>query len=288
MTQKPTIVVLGIGRLGSALAYILPTIGYEVTAVTARGEATAAAFSMLTGISATFDNVDAATQGDIVLITVPDRSISAVLEELVAGQRLRRGQVLLHTCGALSGEVLAPARHFGVAVGSMHPLQSFADIETARQNLPGSAFAIDGDPEAIAAANRLVIDLGGRTLFVPPQERVLYHAAACMASNYLIVLLNMAERLMGRWTLEQQDALQALLPLVNGTLRNVSTRGTTEALTGPISRGDASTVAHHLKALPEEFLAVYQSLGAAALELTGNQITPAEREKLDKLLALNR
>ena len=288
MTQKPTIVVLGIGRLGSALAYILPTIGYEVTAVTARGEATAAAFSMLTGISATFDNVDAATQGDIVLITVPDRSISAVLEELVAGQRLRRGQVLLHTCGALSGEVLAPARHFGVAVGSMHPLQSFADIETARQNLPGSAFAIDGDPEAIAAANRLVIDLGGRTLFVPPQERVLYHAAACMASNYLIVLLNMAERLMGRWTLEQQDALQALLPLVNGTLRNVSTRGTTEALTGPISRGDASTVAHHLKALPEEFLAVYQSLGAAALELTGSHITPAEREKLDKLLALNR
>ncbi len=288
MTQKPTIVVLGIGRLGSALAYILPTIGYEVTAVTARGEATAAAFSMLTGISATFDNVDAATQGDIVLITVPDRSISAVLDELVAGQRLRRGQVLLHTCGALSGEVLAPARHFGVAVGSMHPLQSFADIETARQNLPGSAFAIDGDPEAIAAANRLVIDLGGRTLFVPPQERVLYHAAACMASNYLIVLLNMAERLMGRWTLEQQDALQALLPLVNGTLRNVSTRGTTEALTGPISRGDASTVAHHLKALPEEFLAVYQSLGAAALELTGSHITPAEREKLDKLLALNR
>lgn len=288
MTQKPTIVVLGIGRLGSALAYILPTIGYEVTAVTARGEATAAAFSMLTGISATFDNVDAATQGDVVLITVPDRSISAVLDELVAGQRLRRGQVLLHTCGALSGEVLAPARHFGVAVGSMHPLQSFADIETARQNLPGSAFAIDGDPEAIAAANRLVIDLGGRTLFVPPQERVLYHAAACMASNYLIVLLNMAERLMGRWTLEQQDALQALLPLVNGTLRNVSTRGTTEALTGPISRGDASTVAHHLKALPEEFLAVYQSLGAAALELTGSHITPAEREKLDKLLALNR
>lgn len=288
MTQKPTIVVLGIGRLGSALAYILPTIGYEVTAVTARGEATAAAFSMLTGISATFDNVEAATRGDIVFITVPDRSISAVLDELVAGQRLRRGQVLLHTCGALSGEVLAPARHFGVAVGSMHPLQSFADIETARQNLPGSAFAIDGDPEAIAAANRLVIDLGGRTLFVPPQERVLYHAAACMASNYLIVLLNMAERLMGRWTLEQQDALQALLPLVNGTLRNVSTRGTTEALTGPISRGDASTVAHHLKALPEEFLAVYQSLGAAALELTGSHITPAEREKLDKLLALNR
>lgn len=287
MDQKPTVVVLGVGRLGSALVSALTTAGYKVAAVTARRRATVEAFSKTTGISAVFNNVDAAARGDIILLTVPDRSLPAVLDELVAGQRLRRGQVLLHTSGVLSGEVLAPARQFGVAVGSMHPLQSFADIETARQNLPGSLFAIDGDPEAVDAASCLAIDLGGRVFYVPPQERVLYHAAACMASNYLVVLLNIAEQLMSRWTVEQKDGLQALLPLVTGTLRNVSQRGTAEALTGPVLRGDVSTVAHHLKALPEEFLAVYQSLGKAALELTGNRITPAERKQIDKLLASN-
>ncbi|WP_425059045.1 hypothetical protein SCACP_36970 [Sporomusa carbonis] len=287
MEQKPTIVVLGVGRLGSALASVLATAGYKVAAVTARRRTTVETFSIATGIFAVFNNVDAAAQGDIILLTVPDRSLLAVLDELVAGQRLRRGQVLLHTSGVLPGEVLAPARQFGVAVGSMHPLQSFADIETARQNLPGSAFAIDGDPEAVDAAKCLVADLGGRVLRVPPQERALYHAAACMASNYLVVLLNIAEQLMSRWTVEQQDALQALLPLVTGTLRNVSRQGTAEALTGPILRGDASTVAHHIKALPEEFLAVYQSLGKAALGLTGNRITPAERRQIDSLLASN-
>ncbi|MCX7779798.1 MAG: DUF2520 domain-containing protein [Negativicutes bacterium] len=287
MEQKPTIVILGVGRLGSALASVLATAGYKVAAVTARRRTTVEAFSLATGIPAALNNVDAAAQGDVVLLTVPDRTLPAVLDELMAGQRLRRGQVLLHTSGALSGEVLAPARRFGVAVGSMHPLQSFAEMETARQNFSGTAFAIDGDPAAVDAAGCLAVDLGGRVLSVPPQERVLYHAAACMASNYLVVLLNMAERLMSRWTDEQQDALAALLPLVAGTLRNVGQRGTAEALTGPIVRGDVATVARHLQALPAEFLTVYQCLGKAALALTGNRITPEERRQIASLLASN-
>lgn len=286
--QKPTIVILGVGRLGSALACLARGCGYPVTAITAGHRETAENFSQITGIPAFFDNAEAAAQGDIILITVPDRILPVVLEELVIGKRLRPGQVLLHTSGVLAGEVLAAARQFRTSVGSMHPLQSFADIETAQKNLSGSAFAIDGDPEAVIAASHLAIDLGGRVLRVPPEERVLYHAAACIASNYLVALLHVAEKLLGRWATEEQEALQALLPLVTGTLRNVTQQGTTAALTGPIVRGDASTVAQHLKALPEGFLNVYQTLGQEALRLSGDRIPPAERQAIASLLAADK
>lgn len=282
--QKPAIVILGAGRLGAALACLAKDCGYPVAAVTTGHQETAAAFSQATGIPACRGNAAAAAQGDMILLTVPDRILPVVLAELIAGQRLRPGQVLLHTSGVLTGEALAAARQFGTAVGSMHPLQSFADLETARRNLAGSAVAIDGDPAAVNAASRLARDLGGRILRVPPEERVLYHAAACIASNYLVALLHTAEKLLSRWTADEQDALQALLPLINGTLRNVARQGTGAALTGPIVRGDAATVARHLQALPEEVLPVYKLLGQEVLQLAGNRVPPAEREAIARLL----
>ena len=282
--MKPTIVILGAGRLGSALAYLIRDAGYPVAAVTAGHRETAVAFSEASGIAAVFDNAAAAALGDVIILTVPDRVIPAVLTDLVCGKRLRSGQILLHTSGAATGDILASARQFGVSVGSMHPLQSFADGETARENLAGSAFAIDGDQAAAAAARCLALDLGGRILNVPPEERALYHAAACMASNYLVALLYVSEQLISRWAGEEEDAIQALLPLAAGSLRNVARQGTAAALTGPIVRGDAATVARHLQVLPSELHAVYQSLGRAALELTGDRIPDAERETIAELL----
>ena len=282
--MKPTIVILGAGRLGSALAYLIRDAGYPVAAVTAGHRETAGAFSEASGIAAVFDNAAAAALGDVIILTVPDRVIPAVLADLLHGKRLRSGQILLHTSGAATGEILAPARQFGVAVGSMHPLQSFADGETARENLAGSAFAIDGDHAAVAVARRLAFDLGGRILNVPPEERALYHAAACMVSNYLVALLHVSEGLLRRWTREDQDAIQALLPLAAGTLRNVAKQGTGAALTGPIVRGDAATVAQHLQVLPLELHTVYQSLGRVALELAGDSVPAAEQKHIAELL----
>ena len=282
--MQPTIVILGAGRLGAALAYLIRDAGYPIAAITAGHRETAVAFSQASGIAAVFDNAAAASLGDVIILTVPDRVILAVLTDLLDGGRLRRGQILLHTSGAATGEILAPAREFGVAVGSMHPLQSFADCETARENLAGSAFAIDGDHAAATVASRLAVDLGGRILNVPPEERALYHAAACMASNYQEALLHISEQLVSRWTGEEQDAIQALLPLAAGTLRNVARQGTAAALTGPIVRGDAATVARHLQVLPSELHTVYQSLGRVALELTGDRIPAAERKTIAELL----
>ena len=283
MAEKPALVIIGFGRLGRALAGAASQAGYPVAAVTAATAQTQEE-SMRQGWPVYKDNAAAAAQGDLILLCVPDRAIVPVCCELVAAGRLRTGQFLLHVSGASDAGILAPARTAGVAIGAFHPLQSFSDARAAAQSLPGSAFAIDGDPPAVAAATTLARNLGGRTLAVPPPDRGLYHAAAVMTSNYLVTLLSAAELLLTRWAPDEQAAREAVLALAEGTLRNIRRQGTKAALTGPIVRGDAATIEKHLQSLPESLLPLYQQLGLATLSLAKDSLSPEQHQALqDKL-----
>ncbi len=280
MDKKPTLAIIGFGRLGGALAQLARDGGYRIAAVTASSAATRDKAAMQ-HFPVWTDNAAAAAAADLIVLCVPDRRISAVCSELVAGGRLRHGQVLLHTSGASGAELLADARAAGVAVGSFHPLQSFADASAA-ENLPGSAFAIDGDQAATTAAAALAQSFGGQILAVPPEERALYHAAAVITSNYLVTLLATAQTLFARWAPDEVAARAAMLPLAEGTLRNVSRQGAKAALTGPIVRGDAATVARHVAALPAELIPLYRQLGLATLSLAEDKLTD------EQILALQR
>lgn len=283
MDKQPTLAIIGFGRLGGALAQLARDRGYRIAAVAAasaatRAKATAQHFPVFS------DNSTAAHAADLILLCVPDRQISAVCGELVANGRLRADQVLLHTSGASGAELLADARTAGVAVGSLHPLQSFADASTAAENLPGSAFAIDGDPAATTAAAALAQSFGGQILIVPPAERALYHAAAVITSNYLVTLLATAQTLFARWAPDETAARAAMLPLAAGTLRNINRQGAKAALTGPIVRGDATTVEKHLAALPKELIPLYRQLGLATLSLAEDSLTDQQIQALQRCL----
>ena len=153
----------------------------------------------------------------------------------------------------------APA---GYAVGSMHPLQTVADPWSGGDRLRGVAFALAGEPEALAVARRLVRALDGQPLVIPPKLRPLYHAAAVFASNYLVALVSAAVRLLGQTGVDEEDAVAAVLPLIRGTLNNLGNLGVGAALTGPIARGDVDTVRLHLARLSPEDRALYCALGA--------------------------
>lgn len=282
MTNKSSLAVLGFGRLGACLAIAARQAGYPIAAVTAAGEATRAA-AVRYGFSVRKSNIDAAASGDVIILCVPDRQIEPVCRELVAGGRLRVGQVLLHTSGANAASLLAPAKATGVSIGALHPLQSFSDAAEAAQQFSNIFFAIDGEQAAAAAASELAQALGGQVLYVPPQERALYHAAAVTASNYLVSLLSVSERLFSRWT-PNGRALDAVLPLAEGTLRNIRRQGTSGALTGPIARGDIETVAKHLQALPPDLIPLYKTLGLAALAMTPSNLSTVQQLALRQLL----
>jgi predicted short-subunit dehydrogenase-like oxidoreductase (DUF2520 family) len=206
----------------------------------------------------------AAGLADIVFITTPDRSVADVCRRVGASNAIHPGSVVIHTSGALSSEVLAPVRRAGAFALSLHPMQTFTDTAEALRNLPGSCIGLEGDAQALVWGRRIARDLGGKPLLIAREHKVLYHAAACIASNYLVVLLDISLQLLKTAGIRASDGLPAAVALVNGTVRNVGRAGTIRALTGPIERGDVETIQAHLRGLREalpECIDVYKALG---------------------------
>jgi predicted short-subunit dehydrogenase-like oxidoreductase (DUF2520 family) len=222
----------------------------------------------------------------LVILAVPDGALAEVAYELSLAGDPPPGCVALHLAGALSTEVLSPLHARGYAVGSMHPLQAIANAWHSAQRLFGSAFALAGEPEAVAFAKRLIVELDGMPLIIPPNKRPVYHASAVVASNFLIAVLSLATRLMMEAGVSEHEALTALLPLTRGTLENLDTLGIGAALTGPIIRGDAETLRIHLTQLSGHDRALYCQLG---LELLGIAraagLDPDKANQIEQLLA---
>lgn len=210
-----------------------------------------------------------------VLLTVPDGLLREMAEVLAGRGDPPAGTPVLHCSGALGAEPLEALHHRGYRVGTLHPLQAIANPITGAKRLMGASFAISGEPEALAAARRIVSVLGGRWIQVPTVRRPLYHASAVMASNYLVVLLRVAVRLLEEAGAEPEEAEDAIVALARGALENVAEYGLHGALTGPVSRGDVDVVGLHLRTLRPGDAALYAELGARALEMSRDRL-PAE------------
>lgn len=218
-----------------------------------------------------------------VFLTIPD----AVLPELafaLAGRGIApSGCCAFHCSGALGADPLAPLHHRGYSVGTLHPLQAVASTRADGDRFEGTFFAISGEPGALRLGRRLVGSLGGTAMTVPTSGRPLYHAAAVMASNYLVVLLEKATEWLCRAGASHEEAGAALAALARGSLENISELGPRPALTGPISRGDVETVELHLRALDPEDAALYVALGLRTLELVRVELDPEAAARLDEL-----
>jgi len=202
----------------------------------------------------------------LVLLAVPDDAIGGVAEELARARAVSARQVVLHLSGRLDRRALGPLAATGAALGSFHPLQSVADPSDAPGRLAGAFAAIEGDARAVAAGEGLAAALGMRPVRLEPGAKPAYHAGAVIASNYLVVLADVAERIAREAGLAPEDAAKLYLPLMRGTAANLE-QGPAGALTGPIRRGDAATVRAHLEALSPGDRELYRVLGRAALEL---------------------
>lgn len=233
---------------------------------------------------------------DVYFLTVPDQALPEVAEELgrcLATPTVVAPTVIAHTSGATSVDVLRPCAETGAATLVFHPLQTFSDPLSGWQRFAGTAVAITPcSPDHRRAAEEVgfaVADLlGAHPFLLPDGRRTLYHAAATIACNYLVTLEHHAQRLFTLAGLPAEKALSLFLPLVKSTLQNVEAQGTVAALTGPLSRGDAPTIARHLAALAADapdLLPVYTALGLATLDLVEAR-GELDRAALDRLRLL--
>ncbi len=257
---------VGAGVVGTALALALTRRGHDVVAVASRTRTSAERLARRLPACAVESKQGVADKADLVFLTTPDDAIGMVCAEI----RWRSGARVVHCSGAASTAVLEPARASGALVGAFHPLQTFASADAALASLPGTTFAVEADESLADELAALAEELGGRAIRLRAEDKVLYHAAAAIASNYLVVLASLAADLWTELGAERAEAVEALLPLLRGVLGNLERVGLPGALTGPIARGDVGTVRRHLDALAERapgVLPAYALLGREAIRI---------------------
>ncbi len=263
-SQLPSgaLALVGPGRAGTTVAVALAARGWTPVAVAGRAvdaPSTVEAAERL-GVSVA-EVADAGRDADLVIVATPDAAIADTGLALAGG--LRPGALVVHLSGACPVEELEKLQgeRSDVQIGALHPLQSLPSVQLGLERLPGSWCAVDGPP----AVERLALSLGMRPFRVAPGERARYHAAATIASNHLVALLGQAVRVAEAAGVPPD----ALLPLVRATVDNVEALGARGALTGPVARGDADTVARHIEVLPADEQPAYRVLAREALRLTG-------------------
>lgn len=273
-----TIALVGAGRVGQTLARGLRR-RYRIGAVVTRRLGTARAAVRFIGAGKPCASVDAeAARADIVLIATPDRRVADAARELGQLGSNWRGRVVLHTSGTLSSHELVCLREKGAAAGSLHPLYPFP--RPLKRFPRGVVFGIEGDRRAVKQAAALVRALGGESVRIRAAEKPLYHAAAALVAGHLMTLVDLGTRMLVRAGVGKKRARDALLPLVLATLASYARWGE-RAWTGPLERGDAETVWHHLvalKRLPRQYREVYLALARAALTVYRRERTPATKE----------
>ncbi|HLE42181.1 MAG TPA: Rossmann-like and DUF2520 domain-containing protein [Nitrospirota bacterium] len=274
--NKKTVVIVGAGPVGSSAGYLLARAGYRITSVVSRTRASADEAAAFIGAGApTTDAARAVSGAEIVLIATPDRVIKDVCEYISAGGMLKAGTLVAHLSGAHSLHLLDAAKAVGAYRAVVHPLQSVPGREQGVKNLPGSYFRIEADPEALETAKDLVKALGGIELAMPKwrsdkHSTALYHAGAVTVSNFFVALIDYGIKFYEALGAGKQEALNAVLPLIRGTLHNIETLGIPDALTGPIMRGDLQTVRDHLEAMQAkapELLGLYKELAKQTISV---------------------
>ncbi len=263
MTMK-SIGIIGAGNVGVAMALALKNNGYSLTGLCCRTNESAQHSAAILDTGQFTDPVEITHRADIVFITTPDSYIEEVCQQIASKEGFFKGQIVLHTSGAHTSRLLETARESGAFVLSMHPLQTFPSAETGLQNLPGTYFTLEGDEEAVQVGQEIVTALGGNALTISTEMKPLYHAAACVSCNYFVSLLDLGLKMMEVSGVPREQALPALMPLIEGTLANIKKVGVPRALTGPIDRGDVDTISSHMELIKKEMphiLELYCQLG---------------------------
>ena len=284
------IAIVGAGLVGTALAYLLKEKGYTLVGLAGRGEESLKKAASLVGgdVRTTTAPEEITTEADLVLITTSDSAIQEVCDRIASKGGFHPGQIVVHTSGALPSTILKNAQDKGALIASVHPLQSFADIKGAVKIIPSSIFNLEGDPKAIPFLAELVQELGGKPLAIDTQGKPLYHAAAVVACNFLVTLVYLSYQLFEAIDISQDDAAQALLPLIKGTVNNIERLGPVKALTGPIARGDVGVIRGHLeafKAVDPRFKDIYRSISCLTVEI-GIKKGTLSLEKAEEILQL--
>ncbi|MFZ2501746.1 MAG: DUF2520 domain-containing protein, partial [Nocardioides sp.] len=278
--------VVGAGRVGAVLASALRSAGHEISAVAGESDASRTRAELLLPGVPILKPSAVARACDLLLLTVPDDMLANVATMLSASGAISPGQVVVHTSGRHGLAVLAEAAAVGARTMAIHPAMTFTGTSVDLERLPGCVYGVTVADSERELARSLVVDLGGRPMWVPEAHRTLYHAGLAHGANHLVTLVSEAMEILAASGAD--DPAATLRPLLTAALDNALGLGDA-ALTGPIVRGDAGTVRDHLTDLlanAPHTLPSYVALARATLSraVTDGRVLPIRAAKIAAIL----
>ncbi|WP_413808745.1 Rossmann-like and DUF2520 domain-containing protein [Streptomyces sp. OE57] len=241
-----TVGVVGAGRVGPALAASLRLAGHRPVAASGVSDASVRRAAALLPEVPVVPPSEVLARAELVLLTVPDDALPELVGGLAETGAVRPGQLLVHTSGRYGVSVLEPALRAGALPLALHPVMTFTGTSVDVPRLAGCSFGVTAPEELRLAAEALVIEMGGEPEWIAEESRPLYHAALAIGANHLTTLVAQSLELLRASGVEAPDRM--LGPLLGAALDNALRSGDA-ALTGPVARGDAGTVAAHVAEL---------------------------------------
>ena len=264
--------IVGTGKLGSSLAVALKSKGYKISGLYSIGGDSQKKLCKQLGVSLNNDLVESVSDFNIIFITVPDSQIANVSRQISqsANAESMKDKYVFHMSGALTSDELVDLERLGSVTGSLHPIQTFAGV-SGPEIFEGVYFGFEGSCDIYPVAKDIVDALNGKIVKIEKENKPIYHACACIISNYTVTLSHMVEKLLRVMKVENEIGVNAFMPLLKGTVQNIEKLGSVKSLTGPISRGDLNVVKGHIDALNDKCgdleSELYRIMGIATADL---------------------
>jgi len=287
---KKGIIIIGAGKVGAKLAVALFHEGYNISAVINKPYNLALKLGSEVNAGTVSENLDDIPAiNKIVFVCVEDSKIRYIAEYLAQLKNIKKSDFIVHTSGVLTVEALKPLKNKGCQVGGFHPMQTFPDISYSSRGFRNIYIGLEGDEKVVTLLRSIAQSLGCKTVHLKSQNKVPYHLGGVFASNFFVCLLYMIKNFYEKAGISEKDSLELLEPIILQTLSNVKKKGIIDSLSGPLTRGDATSIDKHLNYIEKnfpEFKFIYLRFSEVALQIVKEKgaIDVHKIRKLEKLL----
>nr|WP_297713412.1 Rossmann-like and DUF2520 domain-containing protein [Clostridium sp.] len=273
---------IGAGKVGFSLGKYLKENNIDVSGYYSKSQHSSKEAAIFTNTRQYNNLEDLIKNSDAIFITTPDNQIADVWSEI---KRLPiKEKLICHCSGSISSEVFSNINNHGAYGYSIHPMFAISDKYNSYKNLSQAFITIEGHEKHIKYLKRLFLHLGNDVTIINKENKILYHASSVTVSNLVLGLINNGINYLEECGFTQEMAIKALYPLIENNLRNVKERGAVNSLTGPIERGDLSTVINHLNVIPEEDKELYRLLSKNILKIAKIKNQDRDYKNLEEYL----
>lgn len=275
---------IGSGKVGFSLGKYFSLKGITLSGYYSKCYKDAIEASEFTSSKA-YENInDLVKDSSVIFITTPDDSINEVWQK-ISNINLTN-KIICHTSGSLTSSIFLNINNSDALAYSIHPIFAFSDKYNSYKDLQNAYFSIEGPESHIHLLKDFIDSLGNKSFVIDKNNKALYHLASVTVSNLVLSLINTGCSYLSKCGLSENDALEALLPLIQNNINNIKESGIISALTGPIERNDLDTIRHHMCAIPTGDAQLYKNLSLKLLPLSEKKHKDKDYTKLKEYLRM--